>query len=451
MRLLWIIGLAIPLVGCTQTDTRFDFDGDGWEDSSDCGPEDASIYPGADEDCLDDVDNDCDGLVDGYDDECQSGIQFSGELEFPDTVLGCEEILDLTLINDTDATVVVLPLVLLNDPGALVVTASSEPPWSVEPFSGLDLQISFIPSAADHHAVTIQAYTDHEDYPIVVTYAQGWGVTADSHADEFVAPPEKPVDQLWVVDSSGSMYEEQEMLASLGAALIGFFDDNWVDYHIGVVTTFDEYLNGGERFIDGNSGNPAGAYATNVTVGTGGFGDEQPLLYGTAALQPAMTNPGEYNEGFLRDEAALAVIIMTDEDDHSPADVQDYVDQLWALKDDPADVSISAIYPTANGCDGGLGAPRIAEAIAVTGGVDIAICDADWTPVYEDDPIYLTERDRFELSQLPYPGTIQVTVDQVGFVQGWTWVEADNAIVFEEAYIPQPNASVVVEYNLPGC
>ncbi len=40
-----------------------DTDGDGVEDSADCAPEDASIYPGAEELC-DDIDQDCDGNVD---------------------------------------------------------------------------------------------------------------------------------------------------------------------------------------------------------------------------------------------------------------------------------------------------------------------------------------------------------------------------------------------------
>lgn len=41
-----------------------DSDGDGTRDSEDCEPEDATVYPGAEEICADSVDNNCDGSVD---------------------------------------------------------------------------------------------------------------------------------------------------------------------------------------------------------------------------------------------------------------------------------------------------------------------------------------------------------------------------------------------------
>ena len=163
MRRLWNIGVAAALVGnaqlgCSQQNQQFDFDGDGWQDSQDCDPHNEDINPDALEDCLDDQDNDCDGLVDSYDDDCQTGINFSNELVFPDTVLGCEEIQELTLINDTDDVVVVESVVLINDPGALIIRGVTDPPWTLQPFSGLALQGHFTPSAAERHVIGIQAY-----------------------------------------------------------------------------------------------------------------------------------------------------------------------------------------------------------------------------------------------------------------------------------------------------
>jgi len=47
-----------------------DMDQDGYDDTEDCDDSDATINPGADEVCDDEVDNDCDELTDDEDDDC---------------------------------------------------------------------------------------------------------------------------------------------------------------------------------------------------------------------------------------------------------------------------------------------------------------------------------------------------------------------------------------------
>lgn len=54
----------------TGVETGDDSDGDGVDDESDCAPDDAFIFPGADEICNDGEDNDCDALIDGDDPAC---------------------------------------------------------------------------------------------------------------------------------------------------------------------------------------------------------------------------------------------------------------------------------------------------------------------------------------------------------------------------------------------
>jgi hypothetical protein len=98
-----------------------------------------------------------------------------------------------------------------------------------------------------------------------------------------------------------------------------------------------------------------------------------------AALE---TTPGGCNEGFLRQDASLHVIFLTDEDDNSPGFEregywQDYVNPVLYLKDDPQLVRFSAIAgPVPNGCEGADPGYGYSDAVTATQGEFISICSS---------------------------------------------------------------------------
>jgi len=63
---LVVLPLVFLLAACSGPEPKYDFDNDGVDDADDCAPEDASIYPGAQDPYGDGIDQDCDG-VDGLD------------------------------------------------------------------------------------------------------------------------------------------------------------------------------------------------------------------------------------------------------------------------------------------------------------------------------------------------------------------------------------------------
>lgn len=158
------------------------------------------------------------------------------------------------------------------------------------------------------------------------------------------------IDLLFVVDSSGSMIDNQAALAAHAkAALFDVIDAaiEMPNLHVGVVTpelplgTFtgdpacDAVTTGGQLQVGqctGITGNylidvddGAGGRTTNypgtldeafgciAQVGGDGCGFEQTL----GAMVASLTEPA--NAGFLRDDAMLVVVILTDEDDCSAA------------------------------------------------------------------------------------------------------------------------------------
>jgi hypothetical protein len=164
--------------------------------------------------------------------------------------------------------------------------------------------------------------------------------------------PDRDVDILFMIDSSGSMVAEQE---SLKANFPKFMDvlqtieGGMPNVHIGVATPdlgqkatdgigtlagggctgagLDGVLRtataiAGQYIIDEQSGTTrnrnysgtlADAFSAIATVGTLGCGIEQHL----GAVERALSNPA--NAGFLRPEAKLAVVVIADEDDCSLA------------------------------------------------------------------------------------------------------------------------------------
>ncbi|PRQ08923.1 hypothetical protein [Enhygromyxa salina] len=154
------------------------------------------------------------------------------------------------------------------------------------------------------------------------------------------------VDLLFVIDNSGSMEDEQaSLVASFGGFVAGIQAElsQAESYHIGVVTTDAYSSNGagcnslgalvtstggdassnancqpfssGARYLDETEPDLATKFSCIAQVGISGSGDEIQAQAGYQAVSPAMNAPGACNEGFIRDDALLVVVIISDEND----------------------------------------------------------------------------------------------------------------------------------------
>jgi len=158
------------------------------------------------------------------------------------------------------------------------------------------------------------------------------------------------LDLLFVVDNSGSMRAEQVSLAinfvNIINTLEAYLPDGLPNIHVGVVSTDmgdGPYRGCTETGDQGRLQNtarvagcspPTGAFISNVEgvtnysgsladtfaciaqLGTTGCGFEQPL----ESMQRALDGSNPSNAGFLRDDAMLAIVFITDEDDCSVKD-----------------------------------------------------------------------------------------------------------------------------------
>jgi len=151
------------------------------------------------------------------------------------------------------------------------------------------------------------------------------------------------VDFLFVVDNSGSMEDDQaNLIANFPNFITGIQStlENVDEYHVGVVTT-DAYTGnlpacqvlgglvsrtGGTAssnqicgpYADGRNymtemDDLASSFACAAQVGVAGNGIERPMNAMEAAVRGDHAAAGQCNEGFLRDDALLVVVIISDE------------------------------------------------------------------------------------------------------------------------------------------
>src|SRR5262249_35728662 len=94
------------------------------------------------------------------------------------------------------------------------------------------------------------------------------------------------------------------------------------------------------------------------------------------------------NYGFLRDDAELVIIIVSDEEDGSQATVDFYVDRFANLKKPNSGVGVivHAIIITPAGCAGGFGTPgyRYVAAVEAFDGHVGDLCSPDFSDEFED-------------------------------------------------------------------
>lgn len=278
------------------------------------------------------------------------------------------------------------------------------------------------------------------------------------------------VDVLWVVDNSLSMYEEQRALTNNFTSFMRFFTESEydLDYHIGVVTTgFDDDEERGRlrtavdsrgdtiRWIDPEVRNAFEAFREMALIGTDGPYEEKGRAQVFHALE---TLGGTENAGFLRNDAYLSIIVLSDEDDRSgdtPVDVPEFVDWLSAFKGSPEQVTFSSIVGPEGGCGNVEEGTEYLEVTRAVGGVVHPICEPSWATVMEDLGLSAAGlRDEFALSRLPAdPDAIEVEVkapreEAVPYTIGLQleYVKSRNAVRFLDV-IPPPESRITIRYE----
>lgn len=267
------------------------------------------------------------------------------------------------------------------------------------------------------------------------------------------------VDVLFIVDNTGSMAEEHAFLAEGFTDFVSALDAASLSYQLGVIHTDMSgseagVLQGNPWIVSSSLDDPETAFAQAVDVGTDGASPEA----GLAAMVTALREPlrSGANRGFRRSDAALQVVVVSDDDDGSEAWLgADPVGVAAALLVDEAASGLSAVFSAVvgehpAGCVGAYGTAFAGESylelVELTGGVAASICEADLAAVYESLGSQSVQYGtRFELQTAPLVDSLRVSVEGVR-TEAWQYDPEGWAVVFDEP--PPPNAFLEIRYQL---
>jgi hypothetical protein len=321
-------------------------------------------------------------------------------------------------------------------------------------------------------------------------------LNAAATTDTFLQVPSNQVDILWVVDNSSSMNEEQAKVTAAAAAFIHQLESAEMDFHLGVVSTDADWnnpnagiLQGTPRVLtsecrdDGNADDCtySAQFQQRVLQGVSGSDKEKGLQAALKAVtEPVVLNQ---NEGFLRDDALLMVIVVSDENDCSDdgnlgatssgescyenydllTPVADLVRGFRRVKQGTlGSVVLSGIVgpDVVENCDNTVPGKRYRTAIQMLGGIEADICLLDYAPVMESMGIQAADLVTiFQLGHAADPATIKVSVDPLDEsafdvvadeANGWTYLEDFAQIQFNGESVPPRGASITVSYTIAG-
>jgi hypothetical protein len=334
-----------------------------------------------------------------------------------------------------------------------------------------------IDHGADSGAVAINAVQSGQNVTYLVSLS-GTGDMDGLQTDTFVQAAAPKADVLMVIDASCSMGDKQTSLGSNFASFITYAVSTGVDWQIGVITTDTRGATctplgcvptpGGATasILRGDASNPKiltpavpmveQKFSAKVAVGTNG-NDEAGFQAALDALTPPLiTNE---NAGFLRYDANLAIVVVSDAGDQSTQGYSYYLNRFRNIKG----------YQRANMFTFNVIGPFLASAPAPctyddftdsstyhamtmdTQGVEYEICAPDWATKLQDlGKTAFGYRTVFFLSAQPdltMGRTIDVKIDGAAVPAGsYTYDPATLSIEFTPATTPGPGKTLTITY-----
>jgi hypothetical protein len=253
------------------------------------------------------------------------------------------------------------------------------------------------------------------------------------------------IDIVWLIDKSGSMNSHaQSVVNGIEAMMMALPPAGW---RLGITTTAWQNAQSTQEFplVPGDTVQDAWDAYNN----TGTYG----LEAGFDALYAYLIE-NSYNQSWLRPDAGLLVVFVSDEEEQSSRDftstsagLLDFINWYGNQRPSVFVASIVNIPAPESLCNtnphSSYIGQRYIDATDAFGGVVVDICAEDWAPGVQAATSQAEPFEEWELTHTPLPDTIVVFVDFVEFT-GWNYDSATNTVQFTT--IPPEGSLVEMGY-----
>ena len=322
------------------------------------------------------------------------------------------------------------------------------------------------------------------------------------------------LDLLWVIDNSASMEPHQQRLAEGLGRFMKLLDRGNVDYRIAVTTT-DASKNAGAfvgspAIIAPSLANPSLAFSKNVRVGTEGSGHEEAFESARLAIERESRSAAQvlaqradcrnacgtsssclakcaedYTPAFMRPEAHLHLIFVSDEDEQSLGELrffQRFFESSLGVGNEGSVRAAAICGQEADMCAKALGR-RYGALVDAMGGITASICDDSFEDELEAIALDAAGlKRRFALSgraqeetvaveilyrcdtEAAWVGTCEAREDDCGgklpsdlgircvppkdSADGWAFDAKTGAVLFHGNALPGLRSKVIISYTL---
>ena len=386
--------------------------------------------------------------------------------------------------------------------GRFQVAGFPNPGPTLEPNQSFRMRVRYRPAGITRTSCNLIFEGTMEGGQYVVPM-RGEGTNVSRVIDRFTQRSGRDVDVLFVIDNSGSMGNLQSNLQRNIDAFVAEARRFDSDFQFGVVTTQTagrisdptggqrdpgQLLGSALRIFTPQNDPDLTQFRRTLLVGTSNS-SESAIERGFDSARLALSDPlitdleedcsacsapymcvnggcGGYNRGFLRRQAALEIIFLSDEEEQSNGTLDFFVDFFKSIKgfrNDSLFAASSIAGPPAGtpgaiqggGC-GGSGPDnrqadpgrRYYDIAQRTGGDFASICDPNFSTVMRQiGQRTFGLQNEFFLSRVADPNTVVVRVGGQVRTSGYRYQQDSNSIIWNEGAAPPAGTQFEVEYE----